>query len=95
MKLHKLYVVVRNDLSASQKAVQAGHALAEYVLHADDGWKNGTLVYLTTPSIDDVAVKLKHKGVKHFAFHEPDIDNQMTAIASLGTNNVFKNLPML
>jgi len=95
MKPHKLYVVVRDDLSSSQKAVQAGHALAEYVLHSDDGWKNGTLVYLTAPCIDDVAVKLQHTGVKHFAFHEPDINNQMTAIASLGTNNVFKNLSML
>jgi hypothetical protein len=38
---------VRKDLSKSQQAVQAGHALAEYLLHGPStAWQNGTLIYL-------------------------------------------------
>jgi peptidyl-tRNA hydrolase len=31
----KLYVIVRNDLSKAQMAVQAGHGVAEWVLLND------------------------------------------------------------
>lgn len=37
--MKKLYVIVRNDLSKSQKTVQAVHAAAEFLLKRElDGW---------------------------------------------------------
>jgi hypothetical protein len=30
--MNKLYIIIRKDLSASQRAVQAGHAVAEWIL---------------------------------------------------------------
>jgi hypothetical protein len=44
----KLFVLVRRDLSKGQQAVQAGHAVAEYLLRGPATfWENGTLVYLS------------------------------------------------
>jgi peptidyl-tRNA hydrolase len=45
--MKKLYVLIRKDMSKSQQAVQAGHAVAEYLLkRPNTKWDNGTLVYL-------------------------------------------------
>jgi len=44
----KLFVLVRRDLSKSQQGIQAGHALAEYLLRGPSTfWENGILVYLS------------------------------------------------
>lgn len=46
--MHKLYVLIRNDLSNAQKAVQGGHALAQWLIENPyTNWTNGTLIYLT------------------------------------------------
>lgn len=50
--MHKLYVIIRDDLSGPQKAVQGGHALAQYLIeHPDAKWTNGTLIYLTVRNL--------------------------------------------
>lgn len=97
--MKKLYVVVRNDLSRSQQAVQAGHALAEYVLaNRNIDWDNGTLVYLSIRDeheLKDLTERLEYDRIHHNSFREPDMDNQMTAIASLGNNEHFEKMRLI
>ena len=94
----KLYVVTRKDLSKSQQAVQAGHALAEYLLNNNTHWSNGTLVYLKVEDekeLKSLTELLEHGKVSFTSFKEPDIGNQLTAIASLGGNDYFSTMSLL
>lgn len=109
MNNQKLYVVTRSDLSKSQQAVQAGHALAEFCMYGvkevyygmqgnnhvyGQNWSNGTLVYLKVK--DEEELKTLHDKVGNcFAFHEPDMDNQLTAFARLGNHPEFEKLPLV
>jgi len=94
----KLYVVVRRDLTHAQRAVQAGHALAEYLLKDSTSWSNGTLVYLGVSGEDDLYrtyESLDDWGFDPHSFREPDMEDQMTAIACLGSNKILKRIPLL
>ena len=86
----KLYVLVNQQLSKSQQAVQAGHAIAEYLLkYPNTPWDNGTLVLLKTP---DITEWIKHTDVY---FVEPDLNDQVTAVAKLSNGEEFKHLKLL
>jgi hypothetical protein len=95
----KLYVIIRKDLSTSQQAVQAGHAVAEFLLHGHcSSWNNGTLVYLGVENENHLHLlrqKLDFEGIKYSEFIEPDIGNQITAIATNEESKYFKKLNLL
>ncbi len=94
----KLYVVTRGDLSPAQQAVQAGHALAEYLLSTESEWDNGTLVYLKVPDLKELEClmsNLSYRGIHFKEFREPMFNNEATALASLGNNSLFRKLSML
>jgi len=96
--MEKLYIVVRGDLSKSQQAVQAGHALAEYLLNREPIWQNGTLVYLKVKDgreLNQLRMNIWSLGVDFETFQEPDIGNETTALASLGNNKFFRELRMM
>lgn len=82
-----LYIVVDANLSPSQRAVQAAHAVAQFMLVRPGVWKNETLVLL------------KDKGIEKYLFEadaffqEPDLDYQVTAVAFYRTT--FIDLPLL
>ena len=97
----KLYAITRRDLSTSQQAIQAGHAAIKLVQNASpgqlEGWDN-TLVYLGVESEAKLllwADKLKRKGIKYVEFREPDMDNELTAIATLGDGKALSQLRLL
>lgn len=96
----KLYVVTRTDLTKSQQAVQAGHALAEYLImnEATSTWGNGTLVYLKVKDekeLISLQKSLECGKVDHTLFREPDFGWQLTAMASLGSNEHFDKMRLL
>lgn len=95
----KLYVIVRNDLTNSQRAVQAGHVVAEFLLRGPSTeWKNGTLVYLGVDNLFQLE-KLKYQltlnDISFVEFKEPDIDHETTAIATDKYSKKFKKLNLL
>jgi hypothetical protein len=94
----KLYVLTRKDLSKSQQAVQAGHAVAEYLLRGPStSWDNGTLVYLGVKDEKELLfwgkVLDKHSDV--IMFREPDRDNEVTALATVSGGEALSKLRLL
>lgn len=96
----KLYVIVRKDLSTSQQAVQAGHAVAAFLLHGQffRRWENETLIYLGVKGLkqlENLKKKLKFNGIPYTEFREPDIGNETTAIATNIENDFVERLNLL
>lgn len=89
--MSKLYVLVRNDMPKNYQAVQAGHAVAEHMLNYPETWKNQTLVYLRVENENNLFQYLERVckiGGKYSPFYEPDMDDQMTAMAVLSDPKV-------
>jgi len=97
--------LVRQDLSNAQRAVQACHAVE---LWCDNYfYKNGvndlpevhTKVLLLVPNEDAIKLwqrKLAQRSIASFAFREPSIGNQKTAMSCCtDKHNIFSSLPML
>ncbi len=84
--MKKLYVIVRKDLSISQRAVQAGHAVAEFLLHSSSSrWSNGTLIYLGVKGLrqlENIKQKFQWDDIPYIEFREPDLNNEITALAT-------------
>lgn len=92
-KTLKLYGIVRKDLSRSQQAVQCSHAIAQYLLeHKNLEWDNGTIVLLKA---DLQEINFLKQNLKQYSeFYEPDIGNQLTAIATVGYD-LFPDLQLI
>ena len=97
--MKKLYIIVRKDLTTSQMAVQAGHTVAQYLLHSHfSRWQNETLIYLGVKNLNQLEklkCKLDIEDINYIEFREPDLNNEVTAIASDITCKHFKRLNLL
>lgn len=95
----KLYVIVRKDLSVSQRAVQAGHVVAQFCLDRPfSRWKNGTLVYLgikNLTQLEKLMNQLRNNNNDYTYFREPDRNNEVTAIATDQHFEVFEGMRLL
>jgi peptidyl-tRNA hydrolase len=89
MPVAKLFLVVRADLVVAQQAVQAVHALRQFVEDhpsVDRDWysKSNTLALLEVPNEEALGViyeRAMDRRLPVSAFREPDRENEMTALA--------------
>ena len=85
----RLYLVTRADLPAGDQAVQAAHALTEFLVEHPEvarDWhdRNNTLAFLVVPDERSLARLLDRafdRDVRASAFREPDLNGSLTAIA--------------
>ena len=85
----KLYVITRRDLSPGYQAVQSMHALRQFTAEhpdVDKQWYEvsnylGLLSVASEQELNSLIDKARDFDIPLSIFREPDIDNQITAIA--------------
>jgi hypothetical protein len=102
----KMYVLVRTDMHPINRAVQAGHAVAEYLRCTDNQystpWDNGYMIYLGVENGEELnkwEARIQAANIKFSTFVEPDWkilpDPVKTATACCTTGELFADLPLL
>lgn len=82
-------MVTRQDLSAGYQSVQPAHALAQFAVEHHNkfiDWQNfhKNLIVLSVENesaLTKLLLQAQMKNISVSAFREPDVDNQLTAIA--------------
>jgi peptidyl-tRNA hydrolase len=99
----KLYLVTRLDLPIGQQAVQACHAMTEFLVEHKERasqWHStsNTLALLVVQDEQDLirlASKANRRGVRFSSFREPDRENELTALAlEPRARSLLSNLPL-
>lgn len=99
--MHKMYILIRDDLQPSQKAVQGGHALAEFLMRGpkDHKWTNGTLIFLRAKNesfLKKWAQRLEDIKLGYALFRECDLGGEITALAATTDDpKIFKSLRLM
>lgn len=91
--MERIYTIVRKDLSPGLQIAQAGHALRAFAAEhpeLDKQWYEGGNNLVVLWADDEVALRLelerlRAEGLRCAAFHEPDLSEQLTAIAVEGS----------
>jgi len=95
----RLYVLIRNDLSKSQKIVQTAHAVADLILYGNKkDWNNGIIICQKVRNEKELLEykdKLIDMKLDWVSFNEEDMSNQTTAIAFISKKEkLFPELPL-
>lgn len=84
--MKRLYVLIDQKLDAVYGCVQGGHAVAQWLLeHPNQEWNNSYLIYLYADLVNK----------DYSSFYEPDLGNQLTAIALQDDGRMFKKLKLV
>jgi hypothetical protein len=90
--MQRLYVLINNKLDSIYGCVQGGHVVAQWLLsHPDQNWNNSYLIYVSA-DIPKWKKKLDILEIDYTEFKEPDLNNQITALAVLNNDRIFRNL---
>lgn len=92
-----MYIFVRTDLSPAQQAVQSVHAAIEAANHFDFKSLEDHPYVVILSARDERRLHrarryLIDQGVKHVQFHESDLDDQLTALATEPINGDRRKL---
>ena len=95
---NKMYVVVREDLDPGLRTAQACHAATLY--GRDFGAsEEQNLIVLGVPDKEQLAqllFELERRHIPKVWFKEPDVDNELTALACpVEATPLVRNLPLL
>lgn len=83
--MKRLYVLIDQKLDA----------VAQWLLeHPNQEWNNSYLIYLYA-DLDKWKVRLDLVNKDYSSFYEPDLDNQLTAIALQDDGRMFKKLKLV
>ncbi len=83
-------------MSLQYQGVQGGHALAQWMIeNPNQTWNNNFLIYLQTEYLERFMFKLNLKEIKYSKFIEPDMDNQLTAIALQTEDKIMEKLKLM
>ena len=102
----KLRVITRRDLSLGYQATQACHAAIdfqhEYQREATEWHTSSNYLAILTvkdeEELIDILVKVSLRGIKYTIFREPDLNNEITAVALEASNDsrkITSSLPLL
>ncbi len=105
-QISKLRVVTRRDLSLPTQAVQSAHAAIDFQhahpKEASEWQTKSNYLALLTVANEEELYKLSEKaairGIKYTIFREPDINNEITAIAfepSDASKKITSSCPLL
>ena len=94
-----MYILTRRDLPRVYSLIQGSHALAQYMIEHTQlakEWNNYTIVFLdvnTEEKMNQWIDKLDMNNIPFSKFNEPDVNDELTAIACYTDNNkLFKQL---
>ena len=93
--MQRLYVLIDNQLDSIYGCVQGGHVVAQWLLnHPNQNWNNSYLIYVSA-DISKWKERLDILEIDYTEFREPDLNNQVTALAILNNDKIFKNLKLI
>lgn len=101
-----MVVITRSDLTPGQQAVQSAHAAInfnyEHPDRAGPWFKDSNYLVLLSLENENELIKFiekcENKNIKYTTFNEPDLNNEITAIAlepSITTQKMVSNIPLL